>query len=141
MVIDDCSMELEILGELLDLQGYQPILLQSGHSVVEIAKEIKPFCILLDIHMPEKSGLDVFKELRNNEDTKDIPVVFITGDNELENKCLELTSDKDLFFSKPVRWEILSIIIKEKEKGSIAKEEVQKIQNQLKDVIDKLLSV
>lgn len=141
LVVDDNDIELEILNELLTLQGYEVVELKSGHSITTIVEAIKPFCILLDVHMSYKSGIEIFKELQSFEKTKNIPVIFLTGDKDLEDVCFELTEDKDLFFTKSVKWDILSIIIKEKERGSIAKNQIQEIQNQLKDIIDKLVKV
>lgn len=85
----------------------------SGKEGIEIAIRKLPDCIILDIHMPEMDGYEVCAELKNNDKTKHIPIVFLTADyDSSENKIKGLELGADAFISKPFVIEELVVQIK-----------------------------
>ncbi len=92
LVVDDEHMNRTVLAELLTL-NYRVILAKNGDQAMKLAlSSNRPDLILLDVVMPEQSGYDVLKRLRNEERTKDIPVIFVTAlsSEDDEEKGLEL---------------------------------------------------
>ncbi len=91
LVVDDEKSNLDLLYELLK-KDYTIIFAKSGTQAVERAITQSPDLILLDIHMPEITGFDTMKIFKNNERTKDIPVIFLTEtlDNVTEEQGLLL---------------------------------------------------
>lgn len=85
LIIDDETFNLKILGGFLNSQ-YNIILAKDGKEGLERALNQKPDLILLDILMPEQDGYQVIKELKNNDDTKSIPVIFISALAETEDE-------------------------------------------------------
>ncbi|MFK5891988.1 MAG: diguanylate cyclase [Pseudomonadota bacterium] len=77
LVVDDTITNLDILVELLD--GYDVIEAANGVDALEIVSEELIDLILLDIMMPDMDGFEVCQKLKSNEDTKDIPIIFITA--------------------------------------------------------------
>jgi len=77
LIVDDTVTNLDILIELLD--QYDVIDATNGKDAIEIANEEKIDLILLDIMMPEMDGYEVCKELQTNQNTKHIPIIFITA--------------------------------------------------------------
>ncbi len=77
LVVDDTIENLDILGVLLE--KYDVIDAINGEDALEILDDEKVDLILLDIMMPDMDGYEVCKRLKENENTKDIPVVFITA--------------------------------------------------------------
>ncbi len=67
------------LGEFLRKEGYEVVSALDGEAGLRMAKKEKPDLILLDLILPKKHGLDVLKELKDNEETKDIPVIIFTN--------------------------------------------------------------
>ena len=79
MVVDDDREFLEEITDVLKLSGYETIPIYESRYVVKEASEIKPDIILLDLKMSQLSGFKVAEALRNIPETKDIPVIAITG--------------------------------------------------------------
>lgn len=79
MVVDDNSKNLQVVGKILYKNGYDLSLLGEGKSVLELAREKQPDLILLDIMMPVMDGFEVCQLLKNDELTKNIPVIFLTA--------------------------------------------------------------
>ena len=95
LIIDDETSNLIYLSQLLH-RDYVIYTTKNGKEAVNKAIELKPDLILLDILMPEMNGYEVLSRLKLNEETKKIPVIFISGldSNEDEEKGLALgTSD------------------------------------------------
>jgi len=76
---DDTPSNLDILGHILKHVGLNVSVAPNGTIALKIINEDKPDLILLDIMMPDISGYDVCRKLKENDDTKDIPVIFITA--------------------------------------------------------------
>ena len=79
LMIDDTPSNLDILGHILKHVGLNVSVAPNGTIALKIINEDKPDLILLDIMMPDISGYDVCRKLKENDDTKDIPVIFITA--------------------------------------------------------------
>jgi FixJ family two-component response regulator len=77
LVIDDDDVVRDSLKVLLETRGFNVVDFSSGRSFLAQRDEIGAGCIVLDVHMPEMSGLDVMKTLRQTGDNT--PVVLITG--------------------------------------------------------------
>jgi len=80
LVVDDIEVNLYILSELLS--EYSIITATNGHTAIELARRHVPDIILLDIIMPAMDGYAVCINLKANEVTKDIPVIFITAETD-----------------------------------------------------------
>jgi len=78
LITDDEKMNLDILGSILS-PTYDLLISKDGNRAIKLAREHKPDLILLDVLMPDVSGFDVIVDLKNNEETINIPVIFITG--------------------------------------------------------------
>ena len=103
LVVDDDPGNLGILGQLLH-PHYQVMAAPSGERALQIAAgEAKPDLILLDVLMPGMDGYDVLARLRDNPATRDIPVIFVTGLDSVEDeeKCLALGAVD--YLAKPYR--------------------------------------
>ena len=89
LAIDDEVDTLTFYSELLDDYNFAPITAENGVEGLKKAREEKPDLILLDIMMPKKSGMKTFKELKNDPDLYNIPVIIITGiSKEVDYKSL-----------------------------------------------------
>lgn len=82
LIIDDEPDTLTYFSTLLQDNGFATILAENGEEALKKIKETKPDLITLDISMPETSGVRCYRELRENENWKSIPVIMITGISE-----------------------------------------------------------
>lgn len=89
LAIDDEVDTLTFYSELLDDYNFTSVTAENGVEGLRKAREEKPDLILLDIMMPKKSGMKTFKELRNDPELCNIPVIIITGiSKEVDYKSL-----------------------------------------------------
>ena len=101
LIVDDDKVILRTLEKILLSAGYSVIPLSLGREAIRIAKERSPDLIILDIMMPDMDGGDVAFILKNNPETKNIPIVFLSS---LVTKREEQSSSKKhgiYFIAKP----------------------------------------
>ncbi|MCM1105738.1 MAG: response regulator [Blautia sp.] len=85
LIVDDVEVNRMILHNIILNMNQQPELAESGVQALEMVKKRKPQLILLDISMPEMDGYELCKILKDNADTRDIPIIFISAYDEPEN--------------------------------------------------------
>ena len=79
LIVDDDLEQIEFASTVLEEKGYIAISATYGLEGMEKVRSEKPDLILLDILMPEKSGISMYRDLRNDKSSKDIPVIVVTG--------------------------------------------------------------
>lgn len=84
MIIDDNPENLKYLASIVKKSGYEYVMSLNGNQALEFLKSEKPDIILLDIMMPEIDGYEVCQKLKSNENTKDIPIIFVTAKAEID---------------------------------------------------------
>lgn len=91
LIVDDRPERVRLLSELLK-ENYQRMAATNGNEALDIATRKKPDLILLDVMMPGMDGYEVCEKLKSQEDTRDIPVIFVTakGGEEDEQRGFEL---------------------------------------------------
>jgi len=100
LIIDDEKANIIALSHILS-PTYSIYSSRNGYDGIEIAKEFSPSMIMLDILMPDMDGYAVIEELKSNETTRDIPVVFITGLDNAEDERRGLSLGAADYISKP----------------------------------------
>lgn len=78
LVAEDDADQREIICELLQLDGFEVALAQTGDEALELAQKLQPSAIALDVILPKRDGWEVLQALRSNSDTHDIPVLIIS---------------------------------------------------------------
>ena len=85
LVVDDYVQNVDLLEELLIAADYNVSTAYDGEEALKKAHEERPDLILLDIMMPKMDGYQVCEALRNADDTKDIPIIFVTAKTEVKD--------------------------------------------------------
>jgi DNA-binding NtrC family response regulator len=85
LLVDDVPANLAVLTCALEPEGYEIFAVPNGATALKVAAKAKPGLILLDIIMPEMDGLETCRRLKQNETTRDIPVIFITARGEMKS--------------------------------------------------------
>jgi len=110
LVVDDEADALNYLTALFQDNGYSTTTASNGKEALEVAKSEKPSLITLDLSMPEESGVRAYRNIKNDPDLKQTPVVIITavGDSmkSFINK-LKVIPEPEGFMSKPINPEEL----------------------------------
>jgi len=77
--VDDNQNNLNLLERLLKSQGYISYKISSASHAISVAKRAQPDLILLDITMPEINGFDICRQLKADENSQDIPIIFMSA--------------------------------------------------------------
>lgn len=100
LVVDDDMMNLMLVKKLLGIR-YDVVSVSSGAEAIAFLQDQTPDMILLDLHMPEMNGLEVLEKIRSMENLVDIPVIFLTADNERETEAEIFKAGAIDFIQKP----------------------------------------
>ena len=102
LIVEDNELNMKLFNDLLEAHGYRTLGTRNGIEALELARKHRPDLILMDIQLPEVSGLEVTKWLKDDPELKAIPVVAVTafamkGDEEriLQGGC-------EGYISKPI---------------------------------------
>tara|TARA_B100000497_G_C7684289_1_gene414412 strand:+ start:1870 stop:2247 length:378 start_codon:yes stop_codon:yes gene_type:complete len=102
LIVEDNELNMKLFNDLLETSGYETRQTREGLKAISIAKKFLPDLILMDIQLPEVSGLEVAKWLKDDDNLSNIPIVAITafamkGDQEriLDGGC-------EAYLSKPI---------------------------------------
>ncbi len=79
LIVEDNELNMKLFNDLLEAHGYLTLKTADGIQAIELARQHRPNLILMDIQLPEVSGLDVTRWLKEDEDLKSIPVVAVTA--------------------------------------------------------------
>jgi len=109
LIADDNQQNCELLEAYLADEDYETCMAFNGEETLEKVKEFQPDLILLDIMMPKKSGYEVCQLLKQDEQTRDIPVLMVTALNGVGDIEKAVEAGCDDFLTKPVnRLELLT---------------------------------
>ena len=102
LIVEDNELNMKLFHDLLDAHGYRTLQTRNGMEALELAREHHPDLILMDIQLPEVSGLEVTKWLKEDDRLREIPIIAVTafamkGDEERirEGGC-------EAYISKPI---------------------------------------
>lgn len=112
LVIDDDSAINELIKINLELAGYKVIQALDGIKGFALAKQEMPNAIILDVMMPEVDGFTVAQRIRQNPETKDIPILMLTALSQIENKVMGFNLGVDDYLVKPFEMEELKVRIR-----------------------------
>ncbi len=79
LIVEDNELNMKLFNDLLEAHGYRTIQTRSGVEALNLTRLHKPDLILMDIQLPEVSGLDVTKWIKDDEALRHIPVIAITA--------------------------------------------------------------
>lgn len=79
LIVEDNDLNMKLFNDLLEAQGYNTLQTRDGVEALKMAREHRPDLILMDIQLPEISGLEVTKWLKEDDDLRAIPVIAVTA--------------------------------------------------------------
>jgi putative two-component system response regulator len=102
LMVDDTAANLQVLRETLDDSGYRLLSARTGPRALSIAAKAQPDLILLDIVIPEMDGYEICRRLKAHEDTRHIPVVFLTALDDAADEAKGLSLGAVDYITKPI---------------------------------------
>jgi two-component system cell cycle response regulator DivK len=79
LIVEDNELNMKLFNDLLEAHGYETVQTRSGVEAVELARRHRPDLILMDIQLPEVSGLQVTQWIKDDDELRHIPVIAITA--------------------------------------------------------------
>ena len=79
LIVEDNELNMKLFHDLLDAHGYRTLQTRNGMDALKLARDQRPDLILMDIQLPEVSGLEVTKWLKEDDELRRIPVVAVTA--------------------------------------------------------------
>jgi len=121
LTVDDEYQVREFISTILEEEGYIPLQAENGEEALEIIKEHRPNLIIMDVLMPKKSGIKLYRELKTTGPLKDIPVLiysgiarrtFLRSQSALSEFGSEGIPEPDGYIEKPVKPAVLAKTLK-----------------------------
>ncbi|NET01957.1 MAG: diguanylate cyclase [Sphaerospermopsis sp. SIO1G1] len=101
LVVDDVTMNLQVMANILDKEGYEVTLVSNGYQAIKRVYSAKPDLILLDLMMPEIDGLEVCETITSNPDFQDIPIIFLSASHEKSHLLTAFEKGAVDYITKP----------------------------------------
>jgi len=79
LIVEDNELNMKLFHDLLEAQGYDTLQTKDGREALQLAREHHPDLVLMDIQLPEVSGLEVTKWIKEDDKLRDIPVIAVTA--------------------------------------------------------------
>ncbi len=102
MIVEDNDLNMKLFHDLLDAHGYQTLQTRNGMEALELARKHRPDLILMDIQLPEVSGLEVTKWLKEDDNLRSIPVVAVTAFAMKGDEARIREGGCEAYISKPI---------------------------------------
>ncbi len=112
LVVDDDASNLKMASRILSAEQMRVSCLKSGEDAIKFLQENRPDLILLDIHMPGMDGFETIAAIRENKTTADIPVIFLTADDDSDTETKGLIAGAMDFLKKPFVPEVLLLRVR-----------------------------
>ena len=102
LIVEDNDLNLKLFRDLLGAHGYETIETKEGLEAIKLTKSERPDLILMDIQLPEVSGLDVTRRIKGDESIRDIPIIAVTAFAMKDDEEKILAAGCEAYISKPI---------------------------------------
>lgn len=102
LIVEDNDLNLKLFRDLLGAHGYETYETKDGLEAISMARNMRPDLILMDIQLPEISGLDVTKRIKADSEVSDIPIVAVTAFAMKDDEEKILRAGCEAYISKPI---------------------------------------
>jgi len=103
LVVEDNELNMKLFCDLLDAFGFETVQSRDGLKAVELARANKPDLIIMDIQLPEVSGLDLTRWIKDDASIKTIPIMAVTAFAMRQDERLVREAGCEAYMSKPIQ--------------------------------------
>ena len=102
LIVEDNELNMKLLNDVLEAYGYEVIQAREGGAALTLAKVYRPDLVLMDLQLPDISGLEAVRRLKADEETRGIPVLAVTAFAMAGDERKTLESGCDGYVAKPI---------------------------------------
>ena len=138
LIVDDSKLNIQVLSDILEEKSYRIALARSGKVALEFVEMKKPDLILLDIMMPEIDGFEVCRRLKSDPETKNIPIIFISGLDKSEDIVNGFKAGAVDYIVKPFKKEVVLARVDTHLKLSETQQKLKRTNEELKELLSEV---
>jgi len=101
LVVEDNDLNLKLFNDLLEYHGYTVVTTRLGDAALELARQHRPDAILMDIRLPDISGMEATRRIKSDQETRRIPIIAVTAFAMPGDETNILASGCDAYVAKP----------------------------------------
>ena len=102
LIVEDNDLNLKLFRDLLGANGYETVETREGLEAISLTRNMRPDLILMDIQLPEISGLDITKKIKADPEICDIPIVAVTAFAMKDDEDKIMQAGCEAYLSKPI---------------------------------------
>jgi len=102
LIVEDSELNMRLFNDLLEAFGYKTVKSRDGRQAIPLAREHKPDLIIMDIQLPEISGLELTDRLKKDDALRHIPIVAVTAFAMRGDEQKIMAAGCDAYLSKPI---------------------------------------
>lgn len=102
LIVEDNDLNLKLFRDLLTANGYDTVETKEGLEAISLTRNMRPDLILMDIQLPEISGLDVTKKIKSDDEIRHIPIIAVTAFAMKDDEEKILRAGCEAYISKPI---------------------------------------
>jgi len=102
LIVEDNELNMKLLNDVLEAYGYDIVKTGCGAAVLDLARTHRPDLVLMDIQLPDVSGLEAVRQLKGAPETRDIPVIAVTAFAMSGDERKALDGGCDGYIAKPI---------------------------------------
>ena len=102
LIVEDNELNMKLLRDVLEAYGYATITTAEGETALALARANRPDLILMDLQLPDISGFDAVRRLKDDAETRSVPIVAVTAFAMVGDERKALMSGCDAYVAKPI---------------------------------------
>lgn len=102
LIVEDNELNLKLFRDLLAANGFETVETREGLEAISLTRNMRPDLILMDIQLPEISGLDITRKIKADPDLRHIPVIAVTAFAMKDDETRILEAGCEAYLSKPI---------------------------------------
>ncbi len=102
LIVEDNELNLKLFSDILDAHGFDVIGVRGGENIIQEVKSGNPDLIIMDIQLPNISGIDLIKEIKQDKGFTEIPIIAVTAYAMQEDEDRILQAGCENYLSKPI---------------------------------------
>lgn len=136
LLVDDVPQNIQVLGAILKNQGYSFALTTSGKETYQLLEKVTPDIILLDVMLPDEDGFSICEKLKKNEQTADIPVLFLTAKHDTSDKVQGFQVGAVDYITKPFEEREVIERVKNHLQAKLDRDQIKSYNKELEVVVE-----